>query len=59
MSGRFAHLVRDDLRVLDGYHSPQLDVEARLNVNENPYAPPPVVVSGAPEHASTNSATVA
>jgi histidinol-phosphate aminotransferase len=31
---------RDDLRVLDGYHSPQLDVPVRLNTNESPYAPP-------------------
>ena len=32
--------VRDDLRELSGYHSPQLDVEVRLNTNEAP-APPP------------------
>jgi len=32
---------RDDLRALEGYHSPQLDVQARLNTNESPYAPPP------------------
>jgi histidinol-phosphate aminotransferase len=31
---------RDDLRSLDGYHSPQVDVEVRLNTNESPYAPP-------------------
>lgn len=31
---------RDDLRALDGYHSPQLDVAVRLNTNESPYAPP-------------------
>jgi histidinol-phosphate aminotransferase len=31
---------RDDLRSLDGYHSPQLDVAVRLNTNESPYAPP-------------------
>ncbi len=31
---------RDDLRVLAGYHSPQLDVEVRLNTNESPYPPP-------------------
>lgn len=32
--------VRDDLRVLDGYHSPQVDVRVRLNTNESPLPPP-------------------
>ncbi|MEZ5218104.1 MAG: histidinol-phosphate transaminase [Ilumatobacteraceae bacterium] len=32
--------VRDDLRALEGYHSPQVDVEVRLNTNESPTAPP-------------------
>jgi histidinol-phosphate aminotransferase len=32
--------VRQDLVVLTGYHSPQLDVEVRLNTNESPLAPP-------------------
>jgi len=32
--------VRDDLRSLERYHSPQLDVEVRLNTNESPYPPP-------------------
>lgn len=31
---------RDDLRGLEGYHSPQVDVAVRLNTNESPYAPP-------------------
>jgi histidinol-phosphate aminotransferase len=31
---------RDDLRALEGYHSPQLDVDVRLNTNESPFAPP-------------------
>ena len=31
---------RDDLLALDGYHSPQLDVDVRLNTNESPYPPP-------------------
>ena len=31
---------RDDLRALDGYHSPQVDVAVRLNTNESPYKPP-------------------
>jgi histidinol-phosphate aminotransferase len=35
---------RDDLRALEGYHSPQLDVDVRLNTNESPLAPPPAFV---------------
>jgi histidinol-phosphate aminotransferase len=31
---------RDDLRSLEGYHSPQLDVAVRLNTNESPFEPP-------------------
>ena len=32
--------VRDDLRALEGYHSPQVDVRVRLNTNEAAEAPP-------------------
>ena len=32
--------VRDDLRALHGYHSPQVDVRVRLNTNEAPTPPP-------------------
>lgn len=32
--------VRDDLRALEGYHSPQVDVRIRLNTNESPFPPP-------------------
>jgi histidinol-phosphate aminotransferase len=32
--------VRADLRALEGYHSPQVDVEVRLNTNESPLPPP-------------------
>ncbi len=32
--------VRDDLRALEGYHSPQIDVKVRLNTNESPLPPP-------------------
>ena len=35
---------RDDLRALEGYHSPQLEVEVRLNTNESPFAPPAAFV---------------
>ena len=30
----------DNLGEMEGYHSPQVDVEVRLNTNESPYAPP-------------------
>jgi histidinol-phosphate aminotransferase len=33
--------LRPDLTVLSGYHSPQVDVEVRLNTNESPLPPPP------------------
>lgn len=36
---------RDDLRSLDGYHSPQVSVRVRLNTNESPYEPPPAFVA--------------
>jgi histidinol-phosphate aminotransferase len=32
--------VRDDLAGLEGYHSPQVAVDVRLNTNESPYPPP-------------------
>jgi histidinol-phosphate aminotransferase len=32
--------VRDDLVALEGYHSPQVDVDVRLNTNEAPSGPP-------------------
>lgn len=32
--------VRDDLRLLEGYHSKQVDVDVRLNTNESPVPPP-------------------
>jgi len=31
---------RDDVALMEGYHSPQLDVSVRLNTNESPDAPP-------------------
>lgn len=37
--------IRDDLRALSGYHSPQVDVTVRLNTNEAPFAPPAEFVS--------------
>ena len=35
---------RPDLAALEGYHSPQLSVEVRLNTNESPFPPPPAFV---------------
>jgi len=32
--------VRDDLALVDGYHSAQVDVDVRLNTNESPFPPP-------------------
>jgi histidinol-phosphate aminotransferase len=32
--------LRPGLEALEGYHSPQVDVEVRLNTNESPYGPP-------------------
>jgi len=37
--------LRDELRGVEPYGAPQLDVPVCLNVNENPYAPPPDVVA--------------
>ncbi len=31
---------RDDVALMAGYHSPQVDVEVRLNTNESPFPPP-------------------
>jgi histidinol-phosphate aminotransferase len=32
--------VRDDFALSPGYHSPQIEVDVRLNTNESPFAPP-------------------
>ncbi|HEU4810888.1 MAG TPA: histidinol-phosphate transaminase [Nocardioides sp.] len=37
--------LREELRGLQPYGAPQLDVPVQLNVNENPYGPSPVVVA--------------
>ncbi len=39
MTGRIAP--RDSVVSMAGYHSPQLDVDVRLNTNESPLGPPP------------------
>ncbi|CAN5412489.1 histidinol-phosphate transaminase [soil metagenome] len=33
--------VRESVALMDGYHSPQVAVDVRLNTNESPVAPPP------------------
>ena len=38
-AGRPALPIRDDLKDLDPYGAPQLDVAVQLNTNENPYGP--------------------
>lgn len=40
---------RDDLALVEGYHSPQVDVEVRLNTNEAPWPPPPGFVDALAE----------
>lgn len=40
---------RDDIAMMAGYHSPQLDVEVRLNTNESPLAPPTAFVEAVAE----------
>ena len=32
--------VRSDLQLAEGYHSPQVEADVRLNTNESPFAPP-------------------
>ena len=43
---------RDDVALLDGYHSPQVDVAVRLNTNESPYPPPPEFVAALADEVS-------
>ena len=38
LPGRLA--AREDLTALEGYHSPQVHVDVRLNTNESPFPPP-------------------
>lgn len=41
---------RDDIALMDGYHSPQVSVDVRLNTNESPLAPPPAFVAAFAAH---------
>jgi histidinol-phosphate aminotransferase len=40
MADRPRPQVRPDVALMDGYHSPQVDVDVRLNTNESPVPPP-------------------
>jgi histidinol-phosphate aminotransferase len=40
---------RPDLALMEGYHSPQLDVTVRLNTNEAPAPPPPAFTAAVAE----------
>ena len=40
MAQSFAVAPRPEIRVMEGYHSPQVDVAVRLNTNESPFPPP-------------------
>ena len=46
---------RDDIALMAGYHSPQLDVEVRLNTNESPLPPPPEFTDAVAEAARSVS----
>jgi histidinol-phosphate aminotransferase len=41
----FTPPLREELRGLQPYGAPQLEVPVQLNVNENPYPPSPAVVA--------------
>lgn len=40
MTGPLRPRIRDDLAMMAGYHSPQVEVDIRLNTNESPVPPP-------------------
>ena len=40
---------RDDVSLMEGYHSPQVSVDVRLNTNEAPEPPPPAFVEALAE----------
>ena len=50
---------RDDVALMDGYHSPQVDVAVRLNTNESPVPPPAGFAERSPRRSppSTGTAT--
>jgi histidinol-phosphate aminotransferase len=50
--------LREDLRGSTPYGAPQLDVEIRLNTNENPYPPPPALVADVAKAVEEAAATL-
>ncbi|MDN5894635.1 MAG: histidinol-phosphate transaminase [Nocardioides sp.] len=50
--------IREELRGIEPYGAPQLDVSVQLNVNENPYGPSPAVVADIAESVATAAATL-
>ncbi|MBZ5733367.1 histidinol-phosphate transaminase [Nocardioides sp. TRM66260-LWL] len=50
--------LREELRGLEPYGAPQLDVPVQLNVNENPYGPSPACVADIAEAVSRAAATL-
>src|SRR5262249_14990021 len=51
-------LLREDLRHLDPYGAPQLDVPVQLNTNENPYGPSERLVAAITESVAAVAATL-
>jgi len=50
--------LREELRGIEPYGAPQLDVPVRLNVNENPYPPSDAVVADVASAVAETAATV-
>ena len=50
--------LRDELRSEEAYGAPQLDVDVRLNTNENPYAPSEALVADLVEEIGTQARTL-
>ena len=48
---------RDDVALMEGYHSPQVDVAVRLNTNESPVPPPAGSARRWPTRSPTSSGT--
>ncbi|PUA80537.1 histidinol-phosphate transaminase [Nocardioides currus] len=50
--------IREELRGIEPYGAPQLDVPVQLNVNENPYGPSPEAVADVAAAVATAAATL-
>ncbi len=58
MTGAQPPPVRDDLKDLQPYGAPQIDVPVRLNTNENPYPPSPRLVRAVADAAAEAAGTL-